>query len=174
MLGFSGGSNSKESACGAGDLGSVPGLGRSWGKRNGNLLKYSCQKNSVNRGAWRATVHRDSPQTCKESEMTEQLSNFHLCSRNMHHSRLYLIFREAFPDFLLHYYPLSFLFRSVCLSYQTRGKGVREVCFHSVWCTWVTRWCSLQPSECLCLRPVVVDLKHRCPALSKWRCNFPC
>ena len=122
MLGFSGGSNSKESACGAGDLGSVPGLGRSWGKRNGNLLKYSCQKNSVNRGAWRATVPRDSPQTCKELEMTEQLSNFHLCSRNMHHSRLYLIFREAFPDFLLHYYPLSFLFRSVCLSYQTEGK----------------------------------------------------
>ena len=62
VLGFSGGSNSKESACNAGDLGSTPGLGRSLGKGNGNLLQYSCPKNSVNRRAWRATVHRDSPQ----------------------------------------------------------------------------------------------------------------
>jgi len=50
-LGFPGGSNSKESACNAGDLGSVPGSGRSPAEGNGNLLQYSCLENSMNRGA---------------------------------------------------------------------------------------------------------------------------
>ena len=47
----------KESACNAGDLGSIPGLGRSSGEGNGNLLQYSCLENPMNRGAWWATVH---------------------------------------------------------------------------------------------------------------------
>ena len=51
------GSNSKESACSAGDLGSIPGLGRSPGEGNDNPLKYSCLENSMDRGAWWATVH---------------------------------------------------------------------------------------------------------------------
>ena len=46
-----------ESACNVGDLGSIPGLGRSPGKGNGNPLQYSCLENSMDRGAWRATVH---------------------------------------------------------------------------------------------------------------------
>jgi len=50
-LGFPGGSNSKESACNAGDLGSVPGSRRSPAEGNGNLLQYSCLENSMNRGA---------------------------------------------------------------------------------------------------------------------------
>ena len=54
---FPAGSDSKESACNAGDLGSVPGLGRSSGELNGNPLQYSCLENSMNRGAWWATVH---------------------------------------------------------------------------------------------------------------------
>ena len=62
VLGFSGGSNSKESACNAGDMGSNPGSERSPEERNGKPLQYSCLKNSMNRRAWRATVHRDSPQ----------------------------------------------------------------------------------------------------------------
>ena len=41
----------------AGDLGSIPGLGRSPGIENGNLLQYSCLGNLMDRGAWRATVH---------------------------------------------------------------------------------------------------------------------
>ena len=41
----------------AGDAGSVPGSGRSPGGGNGNSLQYSCLKNPVDRGAWRATVH---------------------------------------------------------------------------------------------------------------------
>ena len=49
----------KESACNAGDTGdagSIPGLGRSPGKGNGNPLQYSCLKNPMGRGDWRATV----------------------------------------------------------------------------------------------------------------------
>ena len=41
----------------AGDVGSVRGLGRSPGGRNGNPLQYSCQENSMDRGGWQATVH---------------------------------------------------------------------------------------------------------------------
>ena len=50
-------SDRKESACSAGDLGTIPGLGRSPGEGNGYPLQYSCQENSVDRGAWWATVH---------------------------------------------------------------------------------------------------------------------
>ena len=52
-----GGSDGKESACSAGDLGSVPGLGRSPGGGNGNLLQYYCLENPTDRRAWQATVH---------------------------------------------------------------------------------------------------------------------
>ena len=51
-LGFPGGSNDKVSACNAGDLGSIPGSGRSLGEENGNLLQYSCLENSTDGGAW--------------------------------------------------------------------------------------------------------------------------
>ena len=55
--GFPGGSDSKESVCNVGDLGSFPGLGRSPGGGHGNPLQCSCQENPIDRGAWRATVH---------------------------------------------------------------------------------------------------------------------
>ena len=54
---FPGGSAGKESAFNAGDLGSIPGLGRSLGEENGNPLQYSRLENSMNRAAWQATVH---------------------------------------------------------------------------------------------------------------------
>ena len=53
---FPGSSVGKESACGAGDPGSIPGLGRSPEKGNGNPFQYSCQDNPMDRGAWWATV----------------------------------------------------------------------------------------------------------------------
>ena len=56
-MGFPGGSDGKESACNAGDSGSVPGLGRYPGEGNGNILQYSCLENSMDRGAWQALVH---------------------------------------------------------------------------------------------------------------------
>jgi len=47
----------KESACHAGDVGLVPGLGRSPGEGNGYPLLYSCLGNPMDGGAWWATVH---------------------------------------------------------------------------------------------------------------------
>ena len=47
----------KSSACNAGDPGSIPGTGRSPGEGNGNPLQYSCLENSMDGGAWWATVH---------------------------------------------------------------------------------------------------------------------
>ena len=46
----------KESACNAGDEGSIPGSGRSPEEGNGNQLQYSCLGNLIDRGAWWATV----------------------------------------------------------------------------------------------------------------------
>ena len=55
--GFPGGSEVKASACNAGDVGSIPGLGRSPGEGNGNPLQYSYLENSMDGRAWWATVH---------------------------------------------------------------------------------------------------------------------
>ena len=52
-----GGWGSKESACNAGDLGTIPMSGRSPGEGNGNPLQYSCLENPMDRGAWQDTVH---------------------------------------------------------------------------------------------------------------------
>ena len=70
QLGFPGGSDSKESACKAGDPGSIPGSGRSPGVENSTLLYYSCLENSMDRGAWQSTVHGVSH---KELNVTDQL-----------------------------------------------------------------------------------------------------
>ena len=58
IWGFPDGSEGKASACNAGDLGSIPGSGRSPGEGNGNLLQYPCLENLMDRGAWWAAVHR--------------------------------------------------------------------------------------------------------------------
>ena len=50
--GFPGGSEVKASACNVGDLGSIPGWGRSPGEGNGNPLQYSCLENPMDGGAW--------------------------------------------------------------------------------------------------------------------------
>ena len=65
-IGFLDGSDGKESACNSGDLGSIPGSGRSPGEGNGYPLLYSCLKNSMDRGAWGAIIHR-----VIKSDMTE-------------------------------------------------------------------------------------------------------
>ena len=56
-MGFLSGSDGKESGCNAGDLSLILGLGRSPEEKNGYPLQYSCLKNSMDRGAWQATVH---------------------------------------------------------------------------------------------------------------------
>ena len=57
LLLFPGSSDGKESACSAGDPSSIPGSGRSPGKRNDNPFQYSSLENPMDRGAWWATVH---------------------------------------------------------------------------------------------------------------------
>ena len=57
QLDFPDSSDGKETACNVGALGFIPGLGRYSGEGNGNPLQYSCLENSMDRGAWRATVH---------------------------------------------------------------------------------------------------------------------
>ena len=57
IWGFPCSSVGKEFDCNAGDLGSIPGSGRSLGEGNGNPLQYSCLKNPTDSGAWQATVH---------------------------------------------------------------------------------------------------------------------
>ena len=55
--GFPGDSGGKDSVYNVGDLGSIPGSGRSPGEGNGIPLQYSCLENSMDRGTWQATVH---------------------------------------------------------------------------------------------------------------------
>ena len=56
-MGFPSGSDGKESACNAGNLGLIPGSERSPGEGNGTPLQYSCLENPMDRGAWWATVY---------------------------------------------------------------------------------------------------------------------
>ena len=75
-LPFPGGSDSKESACSAGDLALIPGSGRAPGEWNGNPLQYSCWDNPHEQ----RSLAGFNPWSCKESDMTERVStqrNFH-------------------------------------------------------------------------------------------------
>ena len=77
-LGFPGGSDCKESACNTGDLGSIPGLGRSHGEGNGNLLQYSHLENFMDGGTCGY-----SPPSLKEPDKTEQLTKSKVCQKSM-------------------------------------------------------------------------------------------
>ena len=67
----------KESPCNAGDMGSIPASGRSPGGGNGDLLQHSCWENSMDREAWRATVHGD-------TKSWTQLSTWHTYTHGTH------------------------------------------------------------------------------------------
>ena len=73
ILDLSYSSNSKESACSAGDLSSIPGSERSSGEGNGNLLQYSWLENPMDREAWWSTV-------CGVTQSRTWLSNYHFHS----------------------------------------------------------------------------------------------
>ena len=68
---FPGGPVGEESACNVGDLGSIPGLGRSPGAGHGNPLQYSCPENPMDRGVWRAAVHGVVKSRTRLSKQTE-------------------------------------------------------------------------------------------------------
>ena len=71
---FLGGSDGKASTCHAGDMGSIPGSGRSPGEGNGNPLQYACLENSMDGGAWWATVHGVAKSQTRVSDFTHSLT----------------------------------------------------------------------------------------------------
>ena len=83
---FPGGSEDKASACSVGDLGSIPGLGRSPGEGSGNPLQYSCLENPMDGGAWQATVHGVTKSQIRLSNFTS------LYFTSTLHTSRYLIF----------------------------------------------------------------------------------
>ena len=81
---FPGVSDSKESTCNAGNLGSIPGLGRSPGGGNDNPLQYSCLENPTDREVWWATVHGVTKSQTRSSGFHTQ----HFLSTCMNNTRI--------------------------------------------------------------------------------------
>ena len=88
---FPGGSDSKKSACSAGDLSLIPGSGRSSGQRNGYPLQYSCPEHPMDRGGLQATVHGV---TNIWSRLTE-LTLSYLKGSVLHHSSPYIFLSKS-------------------------------------------------------------------------------
>ena len=106
VWGFPAGSDTKESACNAGDLCSITGPRRSPGEGNGYPLQYSCLENSMDREAWQATVHGvtevDTAQQLTLSLSTFCFIDFSLLTSNFQFidlcSNLYCFFSSAYLD----------------------------------------------------------------------------
>ena len=92
-LGFPGGSGDKESICNAGDLGSIPGLGRSPGEGNGYPLQYSRLENSRDRGSWQATAHG-------VTKSRAQLNNFHSLTHSLTYTHCLFTCMDGSRDIL--------------------------------------------------------------------------
>ena len=93
---FPGSLDGKASANNAGDTGSIPGLGRSPGKGNGNPLQYSCLENPMDPGAWWATVHGVAKSRTRLSDFSSLL---------LHHSLKQFLCLEISPPKLIHNCP---------------------------------------------------------------------
>ena len=78
---FPGGSDGNSSVYNAGDLGSIPGSGKSTGEVNGNPLQYYCLENPMDRGAWWATVHGVAKSRTRLGDFTFTL-HFSYCGQN--------------------------------------------------------------------------------------------
>ena len=92
-ISFPGGSDGKESACNVEDLGSIPGLGRSPGEQKSYPFQCSGLENSMNRGAWRATVH-------EVAKSWTQLSDLHFPCHERAGAKLEHRFERAVPGYV--------------------------------------------------------------------------
>ena len=93
LWGFPGSSDGKVSACNVGNLGSIPGSGRSPGEGNGNPLQYPCLENPVDGGTWQATVHR-------VAKSRTRLSNFTFTFHFQRHIFEYYLFCILFLELI--------------------------------------------------------------------------
>ena len=108
-MGFPGGSDGKESACKMGDLGSIPGSGRSPGEENSYPLQYSCLENSMDRSAWWATVHG-------VAKSWTQLSNFHFTFFPLVTISLWVCFSSVNKFICTIFLDSTYIWYSICLS----------------------------------------------------------
>ena len=81
-LGFPGSSNNKKSACNGGDLGLIPGLGRSPGGQHGNPLQYYCLENPRDGGAWWAAIYGVSHSQTRLKQLSTSSSSQYSCLEN--------------------------------------------------------------------------------------------
>ena len=87
---FPGGSDGKQSACNAGDPGSIPGLVRSPGEGDGNPLQHSCLENSMDRGAWWAIVHGAAKNWTRLSDFHSHSPTPKFICWNLNYNMIYL------------------------------------------------------------------------------------
>ena len=120
LMGGKSGSEVKASACNAGDLGSIPGLGRSPGEGNGNPLQYSCLENPMDWGAWWAAVHR----VTKSRTGLSDFSYLLIFQMTSHHLRRYLTVLICHIRVALHTSAKYFLIWSNCSLKQLVYKGI--------------------------------------------------
>ena len=117
---FPGVSDSKESACNAGDPGCIPRSGKSPGEGIGYPLQYSCLEISVDRGVWRATVHGVTKSwTLLSDSHTHTHTHTHIHTHTHHHSYLRPIASFPYLDFcstLLPSLPASVSIISSCVT----------------------------------------------------------
>ena len=114
---FPGSSVVKESACNVGDMGLIPGLGRSPAEGNGNPLQYSCLENYMDRGAWWTTVHG-------VTKSWIRLTDFHFQGDLV--SFLYEFLSSFF--FLYHFVTLTDLIKSLSISTVQQTYTVPVMC----------------------------------------------
>ena len=100
-----GGSDGKESACNAGDPGSISGLGRSPGEGNSSPLQYSCLENPTDRGAWWAAVHS----VAQSQTRLKQLS-MHTCIGYIDSSLCYRVEPCIYALYIYFLYMLNYMY----------------------------------------------------------------
>ena len=149
LWGFPGCSDGKESAWNAGDLGLIPGLGRSpWGG-HGNTLQYSCLENLMDRGAWQATVmgsHRvrrdwsDLACTChteahlKATEKQKQKQNCYLWGNTIQVSTNTALSEAKLPSQIMVLIHQIFTEWLLCVKYYARDCGTcNDKCVCLLW-----------------------------------------